>query len=164
MRCWGSANGFGALACPSEAFFRALCVALGAPEILDEPEFATSKARAANRSAVIERLSALTSVLTKAELQKRLGGVVPFGPVLNIDEIAHDAHFAARDMLAPIELPGFPEPMRVAGQPIKFAATPAAVTRRGPELGEDTIEVLRQHGATEDDIARWRSAGAIRKD
>jgi crotonobetainyl-CoA:carnitine CoA-transferase CaiB-like acyl-CoA transferase len=47
-----AADGFVALACPSEAFFRALCVALGAPEILDEPEFATSKARAANRSAV----------------------------------------------------------------------------------------------------------------
>jgi crotonobetainyl-CoA:carnitine CoA-transferase CaiB-like acyl-CoA transferase len=81
--------------------------------------------------------------------------------VLNIDEIAHDAHFAAREMLAAIELPGFSEPMRVAGQPIKFAATPAAITRRGPELGEDTIDVLRQHGATDDDIARWRSAGAI---
>jgi crotonobetainyl-CoA:carnitine CoA-transferase CaiB-like acyl-CoA transferase len=103
-------------------------------------------------------------VLTKAELRQRLGGVVPFGPVMNIDEIAHDAHFAARDMLAPIALPGFSEPVRVAGQPIKFARTPAAVTRRGPDLGEDTLAVLRDHGASEDDIRRWRSAGAIRED
>ena len=54
--------------------------------------------------------------------------------------------------------------MRVAGQPIKFARTPAAVGRRGPELGEDTLAVLRDHGATVNDIARWRSAGAIRGD
>ena len=159
-----AADGFVALACPGDAFFRPLCAALGAPEILEDPAFATPKARAANRTAVIERLSDLTAGLTKAELQARLGGVVPFGPVLNINEIAHDPHFAARQMLAPIDLPGFDEPMRVAGQPIKFAKTPAAITRRGPELGEDTLSVLRDHGATEDDIARWRSAGAIRKD
>jgi crotonobetainyl-CoA:carnitine CoA-transferase CaiB-like acyl-CoA transferase len=159
-----AADGFVALACPSDAFFRGLCVALGAPDVLDEPEFATSKTRAANRSLVIDRLSALTAGLTKAELQQRLGGVVPFGPVMNIDEIAHDAHFAARDMLAPIDLPGFAEPMRVAGQPIKFARTPAAVTRRGPDLGEDTLSVLRDHGASEDDIRRWRQAGAIAED
>jgi crotonobetainyl-CoA:carnitine CoA-transferase CaiB-like acyl-CoA transferase len=157
-------DGFVALACPGDPFFRALCGALDAAEILDEPEFATPKARAANRAAVIERLSALTAILTKAELQARLGGVVPFGPVKNIDEIAHDAHFAAREMLAPIELPGFPQTMRVAGQPIKFARTPAAVGRRGPKLGEDTLAVLREHGVTEDDIARWRSAGAIMED
>ncbi|HEY3887235.1 MAG TPA: CoA transferase, partial [Caulobacteraceae bacterium] len=136
----------------------------GAPEILDEPQFATQNARAANRLLVIERLSALTAVLTKAELQQRLGGVVPFGPVMNIDEIAHDAHFAARDMLAPIDLPGFPQAVRVAGQPIKFAGTPAAITRRGPDLGEDTLSVLRDHGASEDDIRRWRQAGAIAED
>jgi crotonobetainyl-CoA:carnitine CoA-transferase CaiB-like acyl-CoA transferase len=58
-------------------------------------------------------------------------------------------------------MPGFPEPMKIAGQPIKFAATPASVTRRAPELGADTGAVLRAHGASDDDIARWRHAGAI---
>jgi crotonobetainyl-CoA:carnitine CoA-transferase CaiB-like acyl-CoA transferase len=110
---------------------------------------------------VIERLGELTGALTKTELQQKLGGVVPFGPVMDIAEIARDPHFQARGMLAEIELPGFPEPMRIAGQPIKFASTPAAVTRRGPELGEDTEAVLRAHGASDDDLARWRAAGAI---
>jgi crotonobetainyl-CoA:carnitine CoA-transferase CaiB-like acyl-CoA transferase len=67
-------------------------------------------------------------------------------------------------MLAEIELPGFPAPMRIAGQPIKFAGTPPAAPRRGPELGEDTAAVLRAHGASDDDIARWRHAGAIAED
>jgi crotonobetainyl-CoA:carnitine CoA-transferase CaiB-like acyl-CoA transferase len=156
-----AADGFVALACPGDAFFRGLLQALGAPEILDEPEFATSKARAANRPAVIERLSALTARHSKAELQQRLGGVVPFGPVLNIDEIAHDPHFAARGMLAEIAIPGLPGPMRVAGQPIKFAGTPAGVSGRAPDLGQDTDAVLRAHGATADEIANWRAAGAI---
>ena len=76
-----AADGFVALACPTEAFFRGLVQALGAPEVLDDPRFATAKVRADNRAAVIERLSELTGALTKAELHRRLGGVVPFGPV-----------------------------------------------------------------------------------
>jgi crotonobetainyl-CoA:carnitine CoA-transferase CaiB-like acyl-CoA transferase len=156
-----AADGFVALACPSDAFFRGLLQALGAAEMLDEPPFATAKARAANRALVIERLSALTATLTKAELRRRLGGVVPFGPVMTIAEIAADPHFAARGMLPEIELPGFPGPMRIAGQPIKFARTPAAVGRRAPDPGADTVAVLREHGATDEEIAAWRAAGAI---
>jgi crotonobetainyl-CoA:carnitine CoA-transferase CaiB-like acyl-CoA transferase len=159
-----AADGFVAIACPTESFFRALCGALGAAAMLDEPDFATRGARAAHRAAVIERLSALTGAFTKAELHERLGGVVPFGPVLDVGEIARDPHFAARDMLAAIDFPGFSEPMRVAGQPIKFAGTPTSVTRRAPDLGEDTLEVLREHGVSEEDIERWRSASALAKD
>jgi crotonobetainyl-CoA:carnitine CoA-transferase CaiB-like acyl-CoA transferase len=156
-----AADGFVALACPGDAFFHGLVLALGAPEVLDDPRFGDGKARAANRAAVIAMLSGLTAALTKAELQQRLGGVVPFGPVLNIDEIAHDGHFAARHMLAEIDIPGVAETMHIAGQPIKFARTPAGVRGRAPDLGQDTDAVLLQHGATEHDIARWRAAGAI---
>jgi crotonobetainyl-CoA:carnitine CoA-transferase CaiB-like acyl-CoA transferase len=156
-----AADGFVALACPTEAFFRGLVQALGAPEVLDDPRFATGKARAENREAVIERLSGLTAALTKAELHRRLGGVVPFGPVMTIAEIAEDPHFAARGMLAQIEIEGFPAPMRIAGQPIKFASTPANIRGRAPDLGQDTDAVLREHGASDQDIARWRAAGAI---
>ncbi len=159
-----AADGFVAIASPGDPFFRALCGALGATAMVEEADFATPKDRAANRTAVIERLSSLTCAFTKAELHERLGGVVPFGPVLDIDEIARDPHFAARQMLPAIDCPGFSEPMRIAGQPIKFAGTPASITRRGPDLGEDTVEVLREHGASNEDIARWRFAGAIAKD
>jgi crotonobetainyl-CoA:carnitine CoA-transferase CaiB-like acyl-CoA transferase len=154
-------DGFVAIACPGDPFFRALLAALDAGDVLDEPAFATPKARATNRAAVIERLSTLTSAFTKAELQARLGGVVPFGPVMNVEEIAHDAHFAARRMLEPIDCPGLPDTLRIAGQPIKFARTPAGVRGRGPDLGADTTAVLREHGLADDDIARWREAGAI---
>ena len=157
-------DGFVAIACPGDAFFGALCHALGADDLLKEAAFTTARARLANRAMVIERLSALTAALTKAELRERLGGIVPFGPVMTIDEIAADPHFAARDMLAEIEIPGFPAPMQIAGQPIKFAGTPTRIDRRGPDLGADTLAVLAEHGATSDDIEGWAGAGAIRKE
>ena len=158
-----AADGFVALACPNDHFFRALCAALDAGDMLEDPELATGRLRAAHRERVIARLCELTARFSKAELKARLGGVAPFGPVMNVAEIAHDPHFAARQMLAEIDCEGLPEPMRVAGQPIKFAKTPAGVTRRAPHLGEDTAAVLAEHGIREDEIARWKAAGAIRE-
>jgi crotonobetainyl-CoA:carnitine CoA-transferase CaiB-like acyl-CoA transferase len=38
------------------------------------------------------------------------------------------------------------------------------VRGRGPDLGADTTAVLREHGMADDDIARWREAGAIAGD
>ncbi len=87
---------------------------------------------------------------------------MPFGPVMNVDEIAHDPHFAARGMLAEIECEGIPGPMRIAGQPIKFTRTPAGVRRRAPDLGEDTAAVLRRaRRISDEEIERWR---AVRRD
>src|SRR6185437_15905913 len=139
-----AADGFVALACPTDHFFRALCGALDADDLANDPDLATGRLRAAHRTRVIERLSELTARHTKAELKRRLGGVVPFGPVLNVGEIAEDPHFAARGMLAEIDCEGLPGPMRVAGQPIKFAKTPSGVRRRAPDLGEDTAAVLAE--------------------
>lgn len=157
-----AADGFVAIACPNDHFFRALAQALGAPEMLDDRRFASPRARAQHRAEVIARLSELTGQFHKAELQARLGGVVPFGPVLNVAEIAADPHFAARGMLAEIDIEDLPEPVRIAGQPIKFARTPVVVDRPGPALGQDTEAVLLAHGATAEEIDRWRQAGAIR--
>jgi crotonobetainyl-CoA:carnitine CoA-transferase CaiB-like acyl-CoA transferase len=131
--------------------------------MLADPRFATPRARAENREAVIDALSALTAGFTKAQLKERLGGVVPFGPVMDIAAIAADPHFAARGMLARVDIEGFPEPMRVAGPPIKLTRTPSGVRRRAPNLGEDTAAVLSEHGVGEDEAERWHTSGAIRE-
>jgi crotonobetainyl-CoA:carnitine CoA-transferase CaiB-like acyl-CoA transferase len=158
-----AADGFVALACPNDHFFRALVAALGGDDLAHDPELATSRQRAGHRERVIARLSELTACHTKAELHARLGGVVPFGPVMNVAEIAEDPHFAARGMLAEIDCEGLPGPMRIAGQPIKFTRTPSEVRRRAPHLGEDTAAVLAEHGISEAEIERWSASGAIRE-
>ena len=106
-------------------------------------------------------MTARTSALTKAELADRLGGLVPFGPIFSVDDIIADEHFAIREMLPTIECEGLTEPMRIAGQPLKFSATPAAAHRRGPYRGEHTEQALLAHGVDADHIHRLRQAGVI---
>jgi crotonobetainyl-CoA:carnitine CoA-transferase CaiB-like acyl-CoA transferase len=146
-----AADGFVTIAAQQQAFFVSLCELLGAEDILADPRFADKDQRNQNRAALIEALGAHTACFTKAELVARLGGRIPFGPVMNIAEISRDPHFIERDMIVPVEQPGA-APICIAGVPIKMTETPGGVRRRGPLLGEHTRVALREAGLCDDEI------------
>ena len=146
-----AADGFITLGAHQDAFFLTLCDALGAEDIRSDPRFLGTANRVLHRNEVIKALSAYTARFTKAELAARLGGLIPFGPVMNIVDILHDPHFAIRNMIVPVEQPGS-EPLLLAGVPIKMTGTPGGVHRRGPLLGEDTLKQLRKAGLSDSEI------------
>lgn len=148
-----AADGFVTIAAQQPAFFTVLCERLDAPQLAKDPRFATPDERNRHRKELIAVLSEQTCRFTKAELVARLGGRIPFGPVMNIAEIAGDPHFSVREMIVPVEQPGSVAPIEVAGVPIKMTVTPGGVRRRAPLLGEDTIATLREAGLGEDEIA-----------
>ncbi|WP_428481683.1 CaiB/BaiF CoA transferase family protein [Pyruvatibacter mobilis] len=141
-----ASDGFVTIAAPSQQMFETLCDSLDCPDIKADPRFADPALRGQQQDALVAALSAVTSAFSKADLARRLGGEVPFGPVLRADEIAADPHFAAREMLADVEQPGFDRPLTIAGVPVKLTRTPGGVKRRGPFLGEDTAAVLADAG------------------
>ena len=158
-----AADGFITVAAQQDNFFTILCEAIGAEAILADPRFARHAGRSQNRLAAIEALSGYTRRLTKAELMARLGGRIPFGPVMNIAEIAQDPHFAAREMIVDVEQPGS-TPIRIAGVPIKMTRTPGGVHRRAPLLGEHTRSQLQAIGLTDSEIQNLidgRAAAAL---
>lgn len=146
-----ASDGFITVAAQQAAFFAVLTEKLEAPEIGSDPRYATEEGRTANRRDLIDALSAVTRTFTKAELTARLGGRIPFGPVMNVAEIVSDPHFAARDMIVEVDEPG-QRSLRVAGVPVKLTATPGGVQRRAPYLGEHTWSRLRDAGLSEDEI------------
>jgi len=155
-------DGFITVAAQQQMFFEVLCVAIEAEALLADPRFTTSDDRTANRTALIETLGVHTRRHTKAELMARLGGRIPFGPVMNIAEIEADAHFAAREMIVEVEQPGSASPIRVAGVPIKMSRTPGGVRRRSPLLGEHTHTELEHAGLSPAQIELLTAARKVR--
>lgn len=145
------ADGFVTVAAQQDAFFAVLVGALGAEWINRDPRFSTRQDRMKNRQALIDVLGRETIKFTKAELTDRLGGKIPFGPVMNIAEIERDQHFIAREMIVEVDDPG-KVPIRIAGVPVKMSLTPGAVKRRAPLLGEHTRLRLAEAGLSEDEI------------
>lgn len=157
-----ASDGHVAIACPNDRFFRDMCVALDSEDLLSDDSLGNLAERRMARQHVIDTISERTIRFKKAELAKRLGGLVPFGPVYNMDEIANDEHFVARNMLAEIECPDISEKLQIAGIPVKFSQTPGRVVRRGPNHGEHTNEVLQAAGFSAADIEKWRHDGIVK--
>jgi crotonobetainyl-CoA:carnitine CoA-transferase CaiB-like acyl-CoA transferase len=156
-----ASDGHVAIAASNQPFFEAMCGALDAGDLLADARFCGPDGRRENRAELIAELSRRTARLSKTELLRRLGGVVPFGPVYDMGDIAADPHFRARDMLPELNIEGVSEPLSIAGVPVKLSGTPAGVRRPGPALGADTREVLLAAGRTEQEIDELRVRGVI---
>jgi crotonobetainyl-CoA:carnitine CoA-transferase CaiB-like acyl-CoA transferase len=146
-----AADGFITLAAQQDSFFEILCEAIGASALLTDSRFMSSETRTQNRHLLIEMLGAFTSRLTKEALTAKLGGRIPYGPVMNIAEIERSPHFAAREMIVGVDQPGG-QPIRLAGTPVKMTKTPGGVRKRAPLLGEHTRTQLKRAGLTEAEI------------
>ena len=149
-------DGFVTIAAPQQEFFDTLCQEIGVPELANDERFSSLGRRGRNKRELIYLLSEATVTFTKAELQDRLGGRIPFGPVMNAQEILNDPHFQARDMLVEVDQPGSQRRTIIAGAPIKLSDTPATVRNRAPLLGEHTEDVLRAAGLTSPEIDALR--------
>ncbi len=141
--------------------FRALCRALGAPELGEDPRFASNALRVENRAALAPAISALTVGLTMAELFATLEAAgVPCGPINTIEQVFAEPQAIARDLVVEHGREDLSGPVRTVASPIRMSATPATHDGAPPALGQHTDEVLGQLlGA--DQLAALKAAGAV---
>lgn len=154
-------DGLITIAAPHDPQWLVLCKLMGRPELATDPRFGSEAARWEHRVELQEAIEAFTGQHTKEELRALFGGKVPFSPIYTAEDIFHDPHFAARDMLPRVEHPGCAEPASVPGVPAKLSATPGSVRQRAPKLAEHTREVLRETGMSEAEVELLLGQGAI---
>ena len=146
--------------CNKDKFWRDLVETLGAPELADDPRFATFETRFAHRDALLPLLQARFATRTTGDWLDRLRGRVPCAPVNDVRQALADPQVLARDMIVEVEHPGFGT-LREVRSPIR---TEGEIRRpaRAPRLGEHTEEILREVlGYGNGTITRLRSSGAI---
>ncbi len=154
-------DGWVAICAPNDNHWRALCRAMGVPELADDPRFLHNEDRVRHCELVRAMVSEWTSRHTKAEIVRILGDDVPCGPVNNALDILQDPHVRARNMLVEVEHPGCKSPKVLSGQPIKLTRTPARVGSRAPLLGEHTREVLLSLGYGHEEIESLQQRGVV---
>ena len=119
---------------------------LGHPEWRDDPRFATNSARMANLPALVEQMNAVLVTRSQAQWVEAFDAAgVPVGPVHSVGEALSHPQTLARGMVVDLEHPKAGA-TKALGCPIHFSATPTAITRPSPMLGEHTRELLREHG------------------
>jgi crotonobetainyl-CoA:carnitine CoA-transferase CaiB-like acyl-CoA transferase len=135
--------------------------ALEAPDLRDKPRFATNADRMRNLEVLTATLTPLFKRRTSAEWLLRLEQAgVPAGPVLEVGQMHGDPQALAREMIVQTEHPTAGH-VKAIGLPIKFSDTPGGVRRAAPLFGQDTREVLREHGFSDVEIEQFAEQGAI---
>jgi alpha-methylacyl-CoA racemase len=80
-------------------------------------------------------------------------------PVLDLDQALESELVRAREMVVEVDQPEV-GPVRLLGSPVKLGRTPADPTRPAPAFGEHTVDVLREAGYSEEEVAAMLSSGA----
>jgi crotonobetainyl-CoA:carnitine CoA-transferase CaiB-like acyl-CoA transferase len=156
-------DGYIVVATRQEGFWRRLCAALEAPEIADDPRFASNALRVEHRSVLVPLLERLFRSRTVAGWLERLRAAeVPAAPVNNLDRAFTEPPVAERQMIVEYEHPEAGR-VRLPGNPIKMSGMARTISKPAPRLGEHTETVLKELLAlTPERIADLRAAGAIR--
>jgi crotonobetainyl-CoA:carnitine CoA-transferase CaiB-like acyl-CoA transferase len=135
--------------------------ALGAPELRDDPRFATNADRMRNLEALTATLTPLFKRRSSAEWLRRLEQAgVPAGPVVEIGQMHGDPQALAREMVVETMHPTAGQ-VKAIGLPIKFSDTPGGVRHAAPLFGQHSREVLRENGFSDGEIDQLLSQGVI---
>ncbi len=157
-------DGWVVIAVATNRIFRRLAEAIGRPELGSDPRFRGAAGRLERNAEINAIVGAWVAARTVAEVTDALGperANVPCSPVYGIEELIDHPQLRARDMLLRLPHAKLGEVL-VPGVPVKLSATPGAVRRLGPELGEHNAEIYeRLLGLDPDELTRLRTAEVI---
>lgn len=149
------------LVASSQGIYVRLCEALGRPDWIGDPRFATNPNRVQNMQALDAELSdwfrARPFVEIAACLERH---EIPFSKVNTIEDIQADPHFQARDAIIRLADPDYgsvPAPCIVPRVPGREMPVP----RSGPAVGEHNAEVYAEFGLGGQELAALRAEGVI---
>jgi crotonobetainyl-CoA:carnitine CoA-transferase CaiB-like acyl-CoA transferase len=143
-------DGYVAMLPYSDQSWSDLYHAVGHEHELSDPWF---QQRLQNPRPVYASLGKILATRTTAEwleLAAQLG--IPAGPVPSVDDIINDPA-QHRGVLSEHDHPAAGRYRQIT-PPARFDRSPASVRRHAPLIGEDTLEVLREIGLSEDEIGQ----------
>jgi crotonobetainyl-CoA:carnitine CoA-transferase CaiB-like acyl-CoA transferase len=145
----------------NQANWERIADVLGHPEWRADPRFATNAARMQHLDALIAAMAPVLVTRTRDEWIAAFDAAgVPVGAVHSIGEALSHPQTLARGMVVDV-VHTEAGPIKALGCPIHFSATPTAVTRAAPMLGEHTRVVLRESGYNDAEIDAFIAEGVV---
>lgn len=157
---------FVAIAAPSPDEFRGLCIAMGRPELADDPRFKDhlTRLQEENATEILKIIAGWARTRTPAEIEQ-LAETHGFAAtrLYNIKDVVEDRHFRERGFMTEVD-------DALLGQyldyefPVMMSKTPPKVKWSIRPVGFDNEYIMIHHlGKSEDEIRRLYECGALGK-
>ena len=137
-------DGLVLIAANNDPIFARLCKAMQRPELLSDPRFSSIRARAANARAIDEEVSRWTGSLDSEQAIRLLDEAeVPSSIINTVADAFEDPHFHERGAITRHQHPSLGS-VAMTGMVAKLSRTPGAIHRTGPEVGQDSRDILHR--------------------
>jgi len=159
--CYRTADGWVTIAIMNQPMWERFCTALDLEGLPRDPRFLTNADRVSNRDALNQVLFDRLGRVSTAELVARLEEVaVPCAEVRDLHAVFADAQVRHLGVRQQVHHPVTGD-IDVVGAPYRLSASPAAVRKPPPRLGEHTERWLRELHYTPAQIEGLRKEGVI---
>lgn len=152
-------DGYVAIGVGNDKMFERFCGAIDAPDLLEDPRFATNDLRCQHyNEGLKQRIQEWTETRHKADIEEFFADYgIPCGPVLDMKEAIEHPHIQAREMMVHSHHPRIGD-MYFQGCPIKLTETPGSVEFHAPVLGQDTQDIL---GLSDEEFTKLKDEGVF---
>jgi crotonobetainyl-CoA:carnitine CoA-transferase CaiB-like acyl-CoA transferase len=154
-----TADGYLAVACPKEKFFKQLTELVDVPGLAGDPRFVSFADRREHREALLTLLGERFRQGSTEFWIERLQGSIPCAPVRSLPRALDTTELASRNMLASYPHPIFGE-VRAVGTPFSLGGFQPQY-RAAPILDGDRPAILEELGYSTEEIADLTAQGAF---
>jgi crotonobetainyl-CoA:carnitine CoA-transferase CaiB-like acyl-CoA transferase len=143
----------------NDLMWQRFCDAVGLSDLGRDPELADNAGRRTRRTELTTTIAERIATRTAGEWLRVLADVdVPAALVHTLGEVVKDAQVEARGALLPV--PGTDGDLITVHSPFRLASTPPR-NEPYPELGADSVSVLRELGYLDDEIEALIESKAV---
>jgi crotonobetainyl-CoA:carnitine CoA-transferase CaiB-like acyl-CoA transferase len=152
-----SGDGFVNIAAAGTVIYARFCEALGAPELATDSRFSSEPLRSKNRVALNAAIAERTRHHGSQALIAMLNAAgVPCGPINKMDDVFADPQVQHLGMAVAVPKPEGGE-LNLVGPAMRLSRTPARMKRAIGAPGEHNVEILRDLGYSDAEIATLRA-------
>ena len=154
-------GGYALIAGNGDSIFKRLMQTMNRNDLGQDPSLADNAGRVQRVAELDAAIEAWTLQHTVDEVLAALDKAsVPAGRIYTVADIAADPHYRAREMIQQVQMDDG-STLDVPGIVPKLSRTPGSHRRNAPRIGQDTDDVLREMGLSNDQIQQLKAQGIV---
>ncbi len=152
-------GGYVLVAGNGNSIFKRLMTVIGRDDLGNDPQLENNDGRVKRVVELDQAIGEWAKTLSTTKALEVLDSVaVPAGRIYTVADIANDPHYKARENIQTIQMKDGSK-VDVPGVIPKLSRTPGSIKTLAPDIGQNTDEILKSIGLTDDQVVSLKERG-----